>query len=337
MNHAKRHGGVQAGVLAFLFVVACTAGGVVIAAYWNRPLYRSTATLRPFPETADGVATVNPMITGSIPLMLQSKRIIDMAIRSDEWHKHGLKPLSPGDYARNIHLVFHPELQTVEVSMLGADPNSASAALTALLESYSSLDREIRSRRLEERINLLDQVLNQLVSQVAALAKQSQEVALPYGSDRLQPTLDFIRSQLEKIESLQLEMKIAKATQNDSATSAPAASGEKGALNASEQRLETLRTELRARLLEVGGAEARWSALGEERASAKKRLLVVKDQIEKLKFESHFDQVFPFSQPDVPREPECRWCTGRVKWGAGLGGGGSLLLVLLIAAFYRHD
>jgi hypothetical protein len=335
MNHANRRGSVRAGVLAFLFVVACTAGGVVIAAYWERPLYRSTAVLRTPAGTTDGWPTVYPLPIGAIPEMLRSERLITMATLSDVWKEHGLKPWDPASYARHVDCVLHPESQTIEISVLGADANSASVALTALMRSYLSLDENMRGEHFNRRINISDTLYQTLLHKLASLAMESEEVASRYGSDRLQPTLDFTRSQLEKIESLQLDLKIGVANQNHAATSAPAASGDTDAMNAREQRLAKLHHELRAKQLEIANAARRMSELDEERASVKDRLHEVKGRSEQLTIESMFVQNFLLNEANIPKEPECRWCSHRVKWSAGFSGGGALLLVLLIAAFYR--
>jgi hypothetical protein len=324
-------------VLAFLFVVACTAGGVVIAAYWERPLYRSTAVLLvPAATTIEGRTVSYPAWLRGVSQMMRSKRVIERAIESDLWKQYRVRALDAGEYDRHLNCMVRPESQTVDVSVAADDPHRAVMAVNAIVQSYLAIDAEITTAIAQQREERLERSRAGLIIVLEQLTKASQELSEPFGTDRLQPVIDFTRAQLEKIEVMQFDQQLAAAINNPPATTSPSAPAADARVKALQKHLSTLHGELADRLMKLGRAAIKQAEFDEQRTLTQKHLQQVEGRLDELHTEAQLaPRTVVLSAADVPTAPACRWCSHRVMWSAGFSGGGALLLVLLIATFYR--
>lgn len=195
-----------AALLAFFGI----AIGAVLGYLLTPAHYRSSGLIRIKPSVQrilyqDEQNTVMPMFDAfmeSQVSLINSPRVLDMAMRSPTWQAVG-RGLSPREVSRFREAVEVEHPRSSEVLIIAfndRDPDAAAAGAQAITQAYQSLYGESYDSNPTETLSVLEEYRKNQKTELDRLAAEVTNIAKDYGTNSLGPVYEFKFGQLGRIE-----------------------------------------------------------------------------------------------------------------------------------------
>jgi succinoglycan biosynthesis transport protein ExoP len=228
------HGGLRGRyTIAILLGAVLGAGAACVAWRLTHLVYRSEGLVRiaySLPEILQETDQNRPMLMfdtfmQSQKMLMTSRRVIDQAIQDPVWKQYNKQvPEDPDDfYANNMKVEIGYRSEYIAVSVTDRDPATAAAAVTAVINAYSTFYNELQAQLERQRIGVLDDKLNTVKSQGDGLEQQLVKGELEYGTTDLSPFCEAAVARVTKLEAALGDVRAAMATASSmSPTTMPA-------------------------------------------------------------------------------------------------------------------
>lgn len=178
-----------AAILSLLGLVLGGAGG-----YLLKPnIYQSVGIIRVKPNTSKILYT--PDDAGMMPMfdafvasqiqLIESQRVLDMAMQSDEWKSlgYGFTPEVRSEFGRNLDVKRASKSEHITVAFESPKPREAVTAVNMVIESYMRIFGERDAQEESQRLRVLEDRRTALTNQLASLRDRIYKIASEYGSD----------------------------------------------------------------------------------------------------------------------------------------------------------
>lgn len=185
-------------------------------------IYRSEGLVRiaySLPEIFQETDQNRPMLMfdtfmQSQKLLMTSRRVIDLAMQDPVWKQYNRPvPTDPDDFfANNLKVDVGYRSEYISVSVTDKDPATAAAAVTAVINSYSTFYNELEAGLERQRIGVLDDKLAALKSQGDEVEKQLGKGEVDYGTSDLSPFYQAAVARVTKLEAALGDVRAALAT-----------------------------------------------------------------------------------------------------------------------------
>jgi len=201
-----------------IVLAAVLGAGAAAVGYKALPLeYESTSTIR--------IAPVLPKVlfeneeNAMIPMfdsfvqtqvsLIQSRRVIDMAMQSDEWTGVGgdYSIESLQEFSESITVTQPKNSQLVMVQCSANDPTRARAMTKALVDAYMTIYGEADIATETQRYQVLEERTSALTRQLEDTSARILQIANEYGSEALGEIHQF---EIERLQTLQTELERAE-------------------------------------------------------------------------------------------------------------------------------
>jgi Mrp family chromosome partitioning ATPase len=218
-----------------LALVLGIIGGLV--GYRVRPArYRSVGLIRikaivPKVLYSSEQNSVMPMFDAFVQsqvMLIQSQRLVDMAMQKSEWQAQG-RGMSPEASARFVNAleVVHPKSsEIIQVSFVDENPDVATAAVRSVIDAYQKVYGENDVDSGAQRIQVLEERRATLTAQLKSLTDRILAIATEFGSNKLEPIYEFKLKAMNELESelkqVQLAIALAEARKGASQATVPA-------------------------------------------------------------------------------------------------------------------
>jgi polysaccharide biosynthesis transport protein len=187
-------------------VAPCTA---YLAWKLNRPLYQSAGLVRIAEERAiiwkqtdpsDPVPNYVSYMESQV-LLIGSRRVLDLAMEDPVWRTTAKGvPVDPeGYFSSNLSVVFKPQSEFIEVSVMDIDPATAAAAVTSVINAYAQLYNSVSSEAERTRIGELQDLQKNLQGDLDNINSQIDQALEKYGTSYLQ---DFFEQAVDRVTRL---------------------------------------------------------------------------------------------------------------------------------------
>lgn len=227
-------------VIAVAMGIVFAAGAALGTWHFTHALYRSEGLVRiaySMPEIFQETDQNRPMLMfdtfmQSQKLLMTSRRVIDLAVQDGVWKQYNRPvPTEPDDFfAENMKVEVGNRSEYISVSVTDKDPATAAAAVTAVINSYSTFYNELQAGLERQRIGVLDDKLAALKAQGDELEKQLAKGETGYGTADLTPFYQAAVARVTKLEGALGDMRAAIATAGAlSPTTMPSVAGATGA------------------------------------------------------------------------------------------------------------
>lgn len=176
-------------VLALTLAALCAVGGAIVGYKSQKPLYRSAGALeiRPTMGEIGSAPVVIPMYTqyiGTQIAWMQSPRVIQMALSSDQWRALGgdASAQSVNRFTDNLTVRRQPESYNIDVSYIDENPRTASVAVQVVIQAYQQIYDEADGRELRSQIQFVDNERTQLEKDIRLRQDQILALARDHGT-----------------------------------------------------------------------------------------------------------------------------------------------------------
>jgi succinoglycan biosynthesis transport protein ExoP len=200
----------------------------VIGAIEGKVQYESQAQIRVKPnvtvvmyQAADPDKEMPQMFNsyvGTQAELLQSQRVLDLAMSSDTWKQtgYGTDPDVIEEIQKDLTITHDPNSFLITVQFIGAKPVAAQEALQAILDAYKKLYAEADTDSSQKRLDVLDSVRDNLSAQYMAKKQQVMAAAQDVGTTDLDKQYDFENDELNRydttLKDLELQSAMASAS-----------------------------------------------------------------------------------------------------------------------------
>lgn len=225
-------------VFVIVLGVIFGAAAAVASLRLTHSVYRSEGLVRiaySLPEVVQETDQNRPLLMfdtfmQSQKLLMTSRRLIDMAVTDPVWKSSGRQvPADPEHYFANyLKVDVSPRSEYISVSVTDPDPNTAAAAVTAVILSYAQLYNEQQATLERQRLGVLDDKAANLKTQIDELDGKLQDGERHYGTADLREFYEASVSRVTKLEAALADIRSALATLS-SATTRPADAAMAGA------------------------------------------------------------------------------------------------------------
>lgn len=217
--------------LAIFLGIVLAAIGAAIGFKLGKPDYQSIAQLQIKPvvptvmyQSADPEKQMMPMFDSYVDTqaqLLQSPRVVDVAINSDLWKKtgHGTDPDVVAQYLDKNLIVSHQRgSELIQVKMIDKTPQAAQAGLQSIIDSYRKIYVDSDSDNGQKRMDILQALRDRLNADYLTKRQELAAAAQGTGTTDLGKQYDFQTELVEKYESAlkQMELQAALASVNPS-------------------------------------------------------------------------------------------------------------------------
>ncbi len=176
-------------ILAGVLAAVCAAGGAWLGYKSQAPTYRSVGAIeiRPTMDRMNDSPVVIPMYTqymGTQAEVIQSPRVIQMAMKSDEWAvlNRGASQQSIADFTENLEVRRPGDTYLIQVLFTDEDPKAASAAVRAVIRAYQEIYDDADGRELRNQIAYVDTERNQIDKEIRSRQDQVLALSREHGS-----------------------------------------------------------------------------------------------------------------------------------------------------------
>ncbi|HWB52541.1 MAG TPA: hypothetical protein VG722_00045 [Tepidisphaeraceae bacterium] len=198
----------------------------VLGAIFGHVQYQSLAEVRCNPvvpsvmyQTVDPNKQALPMFNSYVDTqaqLLQSERVLDMAMSSDLWKQTGLGN-SPDDIdtvQTNLTITHDSQSYLILIQFLSGRPAAAQAGLQAILNAYKKLYGESDAENTQRRLEILGGLRNNLNADYQAKRQAVRDAAEQVGTMDLDKQYDVEFSEYSKYETTlkDLELQLAMAS-----------------------------------------------------------------------------------------------------------------------------
>ncbi|MCC7147532.1 MAG: AAA family ATPase [Phycisphaeraceae bacterium] len=205
--------------LGFLGLVGGGLGGYLVLS----PQYTSSGVLGITPtvpvvlgqtDNQVGLGSMFESFVRSQAAMIESRRVINDAMSSDLWRsvKRGNTDEDVRLFISQVYVKPDPRSQVIYVNFTDGDPDVATKGARAIVQSYLDIykDQDVQSEN--NRLSILQDVLNSKTSQAEDLSRQIRDLAQPFGTDDLQPLLTNTLQEIQRLRSELRGLELATAT-----------------------------------------------------------------------------------------------------------------------------
>jgi Mrp family chromosome partitioning ATPase/uncharacterized protein involved in exopolysaccharide biosynthesis len=199
------------------------------------PKYEGVGLIRIRPYTPKVLYTndqnsVMPMFDSfmeSQVAFIQGRRVIDQAMQHPDWKAlgRGTSPDAVSEFIKSVEITHPRNAEIIRVTFTDSDPNVATVGARAVVEAYERLyvEDDVDGAK---RMSWLETHKVDLGARLKSITDRIQTIGKPYGSDKLDPILDYKLQEQNKAESelksVQLALAQAQGRQPASATTQPA-------------------------------------------------------------------------------------------------------------------
>lgn len=277
-----------------------------------------------------------PLAIQSLCDLMRSQRVADMALTDPIWKTSGISP----DYdllARSMDVRVQPRSDVIEVSCTASNPASAATAVTAVIDSVTTLLDNEDSTRRRYRSGILNDRDQQIASDLSQTRAKLKATFAEFGSDDLQPFRQAAAQRLAQVESAltQADIDVASQANASSVTTMPAADVK---LSDKAKALEKLRDDARREVVALGRTNAEIQELQREELNLAAELKPVTDRLQALRMEESLGGGLAIiSTGEIPIRPEPLWEGRHVRGATALGGAAGLLFALVVVKLRRSD
>ena len=178
---------------------------------FDRPLYQSQGAIRIAEELpyiwkpvdpSDPVPNYASYMESQV-LLINSRRVLDLAMEDPVWRTTAKGvPVDPEDYfSKNLSVVFKPETEFIEVSVLDPDPATAAAAVTSVINAYAQLYNGMSSESESSRLSELQQLQSNLQNDLKTIDDQIDRALAKYGTSNLQDFYDQAEQRVTRLKT----------------------------------------------------------------------------------------------------------------------------------------
>lgn len=197
--------------IAAILVVVGLGVGSFVGYRLKPPVYRSTGLVRVKPilprvlyqSEQNGVMPMFDTFVDSQVSLLESQRVIDLAMQADEWRalNRGLSPEAVAAFSTSLEVTHGRGSEMIAVSFTDGDATVAMTAVRAVIESYNKLYGENDALSDEKIRQTLEDRRTALTNDLKAKNDQILEIAREFGSDSLEDIYNFKLQEAQKLES----------------------------------------------------------------------------------------------------------------------------------------
>lgn len=190
----------------------------------GKPIYMSSGQIRVLPVLpkvlADGddrgITQFFDSFVDSQVAVLQSQRVLDIAVQNEAWRAAGQSggPDAVDALASSMDVIRPRGSQVIQVRFTHKEPAVAQAAVKSVVAAYKKISGEQDTESGEKLLEVVQQEQNVRANELAATRARILNLAKEFGTDDLQKKYDFELEELQKQEQLvrQLELQLASLT-----------------------------------------------------------------------------------------------------------------------------
>lgn len=199
--------------LAGILATVCAAAGGAAGYKLLKPEYRSDGLVEIRPLLASPLAgnqdEVMPMYSEYVQSqanILDSQRVIQSAIESDEWQAvgRGSSPQAIEKFMKDLEVTCVDGSFFIRVSFTDPDPTIAATAVKSVIQSYMSIYGDVESKELRDKMNMVDRQRQAWMQEKKAKEDMILQTARDYGTEDLTTTHAAMIDEVVHLES-QLE------------------------------------------------------------------------------------------------------------------------------------
>jgi succinoglycan biosynthesis transport protein ExoP len=183
--------------------------GAVLGFRSGHKLYASTGQIRVlavvpkvlYQVDEKGVPPMFDSFIESQVALLQSQRVMELAIQDPAWHTLGRAQddAAVRSLMHSIDVVHSGELITIKATDL--DPAVAVTSVQTVVGAFEKLYEESDALSNEKRLMQLQSIQNAKGAELAAIREQISNIGRPYGTDDLHHLFELKESEVEKLQS----------------------------------------------------------------------------------------------------------------------------------------
>ena len=358
----SHRGSIRAGLLAFLFVLACAGAGALVAGFSQTPLYRSSGlvnlsynalpVLAPLDSPAHSADLYARDVASAI-MIIRSRRVVEEAMLDPVWQR-ARTPVPAGDgdeLLRHLEVRHASGSSIIEITYSSPDAKTAANAVNSVINSCHTYYTELTARNEAPRLQILESRKQSLSSEIALLTARMNAIFPENGGMDPQPFYAACMERLSKLDSALADIRLAQALAKGTPLKADTSNGKppesatahaESALSpdqfaSRERSIVALRDQAKEELLSLARKLTERRTLEAAIKAIEPELAAVTGRLHALNIEATMgsNPLTVVSSAEVALHPESRWHHRHVALTAAASGGTSLLLVLLIAAFDR--
>ncbi|HEX2972350.1 MAG TPA: hypothetical protein VHP11_08445, partial [Tepidisphaeraceae bacterium] len=210
-----------------------------LVGYHVRPArYRSTGLIRikavmPKVLYSSEQNSVMPMFDAYVQsqvMLIQSQRLVDMAMQKPEWQAlgRGMSPEAIASFTKSLEVTHPKSSEMIQVAFVDENPDAAVAAVRSVIDAYQKVYGENDVDSGAQRIQVLEERRTTLTAQLKGLTDRILAIATEFGTNKIEPIYEFKLKEVNELESqlkqVQLSIALLETRNGTSPTTAPAAS-----------------------------------------------------------------------------------------------------------------
>ncbi|QNN24907.1 hypothetical protein HED60_22375 [Planctomycetales bacterium ZRK34] len=224
-------------MLGLIFAVA----GGTLGYRMTEPVYRAFGTIRVQPilprvlyqQEQNSLLPMFDAYVGSQVAMIESSRVLNRAMKSNEWDALG-RGRTPDDIQQfhdNLEVSHPRNSELIVVAFEDIDPEASRRAVKAVIDSYVEIFGDTDVQSVNYRLEQLQQRSSQLRSELASKDRMRQSIASEFGSNDLetiyQAKLTEVNGYDQQIKQLKVRIQLTKNMLNGKSGEVATDAGEK--------------------------------------------------------------------------------------------------------------
>jgi succinoglycan biosynthesis transport protein ExoP len=201
---------------AILLSLCFSTGGIWLGLHFGKKTYQSAGIVRllavmpkvMYSVDDKGVLPMYEQFADSQVTLIKSQRVLDKASEDPEFR--ALKPLPgqpPLDLAANLEVIRTGEM--IWVKLNSPDPQSAQVGVNCIIRAFEEVYAEIEAKSGDRRRELRESLRTTLANKYGVLRQEILDSAKLHGSDDLRPEYMFKLNEVQKLEAMMGETRIA--------------------------------------------------------------------------------------------------------------------------------
>lgn len=185
--------------------------------------------------------SIIPMFDGFVErliALIQSPRVIDMAMNRDEWKRFGFGtgPEAREEFVDSLRVSTAGRNQLIYIHFEGDTPAQVHAAVQSVVATFEKVYEERDIFSVDNKLRLLEKRRVDLSNELRSYRNRILNIANEFGSDALVDRYKYQIQELQKLESTRESIKL-QLVAAESMAADDAAQGEDGAIDLSDREL----------------------------------------------------------------------------------------------------